>query len=194
MKKTKIPDLLAGDIILSRQNTWLSKAIRWVTSIQTGKAEYSHVACALGRGFIIEALWKITVGDVKKYEGQEIQVWRLPLTDKQRRDFEHGMLLTAGGAYGLGKIPLFALDALGTKIKSVFGHKEPCFWFTKTFGVTNIPVCSQLAVWGLQKHAGFEILDEDGVQVNWKTVSPDRLHDLLKHKRNNAELIFKGAT
>lgn len=184
-------DVLSGDIILTRNGTWLSKTIRWVTKLQTGKADYSHAAVGLGRGLVIEALWKITIGDIKKYAGQEIQIWRLPLTDEQRRKFEFGMMQTAGGAYGLTKLPLFALDAFATQFSKLWKAKKPCFWFTSTFGITNIPVCSQLVVWGIQKFAGFDFLDEARLDVNWKSVSPDYLQDLLNLPANKAELIFQ---
>lgn len=191
MKIKSVEGMIAGDIILTRSDSFVSKLIRWVTSMQTGDAQYSHVAMSLGRGLIIESLVKITVGKAEKYANQQIQVWRLPLTKEQRASFEVGMLETAGGAYGVTKLPLFLMDAIGTKISKIWGAKKPCFWFTKTFGITSIPVCSQLCVWGIEKKAGYDLLDQFGLEVNWKTVSPDYLQDLLKLPINKARLILE---
>ena len=187
-----IEHLKAGDIILSRSGTWLSKAIRWVTALQSGSAEYSHAAAALSKGLCIEALWEITISEIKKYDNQTIQVWRLPLTEKDRRSFERGMLQLAGENYGLLKLPLFALDAFSTQVGKLFGAKQPCYWFTKTFNLTNLPVCSQLVVYGIQKFTDYDFLDEQGVMVDWKTVSPDRLQDLMKLPINKTVVIFQS--
>lgn len=186
-----IYDLKSGDIILSRSGTWLSKAILWVQQLQSGKAEYSHAAAALSRDLCIEALWEITIGSVKKYADQAIQVWRIPLTFQDRRLFEIGMLQLAGGNYGLFKLPLFALDAFATQLGKLFKAKTPCYWFTKTFNVTNLPVCSQLVVYGIHKFTSFKFLDECGILVDWKTVSPDRLQDLLWLELNKAEIVLE---
>ena len=194
MKNTKIPELKPGDIILSRSGTWLSKAIRWVTALQSGSAEYTHAAAMLSKGLCIEALWEITVTDVQKYQSQAIQVWRLPLSEKDRRSFERGMLQLAGGNYGLFKLPLFALDAFSTQIGKLFGAKKPCYWFTKTFNLTNLPVCSQLVVYGIHKFTDYDFLDEQGIVVDWRTVSPDRLQDLLKLPINKAVMVLEQAT
>jgi len=81
------------------------------------------------------------------------------------------------------------MDAAATQIWKLFGAKKPCYWFTEKFGITNLPVCSQLVVYALHKFTEYELLDETLIQVNWKTVSPDRLQDLLMLSQNKAEIV-----
>lgn len=187
----KLKDAHPGDIILSRSGTWLSKAIRFVTALQTGSSEYSHASMATGDGLCIEALWEITISDIKKYEGQQIQVWRIHLSERDRRNIVHGMYQLAGQNYGIMKLPLFAMDAIATQIGKLFGAKNPCYWFTAKFGITNLPVCSQLVVYSLHKFTSYRLLDEQSREINWKTVSPDRLQDLLKHPQNKAKIVYE---
>jgi hypothetical protein len=194
MKIASLSECLPGDIILSRSGTWLSKAIRWVQTRQTGSAEYSHASVSIGDGLIIEALWRITIGEIKKYQDQAIEVWRLPLSDEERRSFERGMMQMAGGDYGLGKLFLFAADAAATQVSRIFGRKDPVWWFTDNFGFTNIPVCSELVAFGIEKFTKFNFLDFSGFDVPWKRVTPDYLQDLLKLPINKAEVVFKQVT
>jgi len=194
MKNTKIPELKPGDIILSRSGTWLSKAIRFVTSLQSGSSEYSHAAMSIGDALLIEALWEISITEAKKYEGQQIQAWRIPLSETDSRNIVHGTLQLAGQNYGIMKLPLFAMDAAATQIGKLFGAKNPCYWFTSKLGITNLPVCSQLVVYAIHKFTSYRFRDENGNEVNWKTVSPDRLQDLLKLPINKAVMVLEQAT
>jgi hypothetical protein len=186
---TSLREVISGDIILSRSGTWLSRLIRWVTALQSGSSEYSHAAMATGDNLCIEALWEITISDLKKYEGQEIQVWRIPLSEIDRRNVVHGLYQLAGQNYGIMKLPLFAMDAVATQIGKLFGAKKPCYWFTEKFGLTNLPVCSQLVVYAIHKFTSYRLFDEYGAEVNWKTVSPDRLQDLLMLPQNKAQIV-----
>lgn len=186
-------DLLPGDIGLSRNSGWLSKSIRFFESLHTNKARWSHAWGSIGKGLIIESLSTVRINRFEKYDSpnQECVVYRVPLTEDDRLNFESNMPLKAAGAYGWGKIPLFALDGIFTGISKVFGRKRPVFFFTKTFGLFNIPVCSQLIVWGLHTYTAYELKNEFQEKVDWRIVSPDYLEDLLKLPHNNATKIYE---
>jgi hypothetical protein len=184
-------DLLSGDVILTADQTWLSRAIRTFEKMQTGHANYSHAAVSIGDGLCIEALWRTRINDLKKYERQTYQAWRLPLTDAERKNFAVGMMQLAGNNYGITKIPLFALDGMATQVTRIFGRQKPVFWFTRKIGVFNIPVCSQLVAYGLEKFTSYRILDIDGNHVPWRTISPDYFQDLLVLSHNKAKTIYE---
>ena len=187
-----LDELLPGDIILSRNGTWLSKAIRWVTSLQTGNAQYSHAAMAVGTGLDVEALWQISVLDVEKYEDQDIEVWRIPLDADEQRCLSHNLLQMANEVYGAGKLFLFAADAVGTQLSKLWGNKTPSFWFMERFGMKDpIPVCSELDGFALQKFTKHALKDENDLVIPWQRFSPDYLEDVLKLPNNNAEMIYK---
>ena len=182
-----------GDIGLSTSNDWLSKVIKFFTSLQTKKATKSHAFNFIGDGMIVEALASISIREVKKYDSPrftEVDVYRLPLSTEDQRKLRIGLLERINKAYGWLKLPLFALDAMATKLTSLFGRKEPVFIFSKYFGISNIPVCSQLVVWSIHKFTSYEMRDSNGLKINWKIVSPDYLEDLLKLPHNGAVKIF----
>jgi len=186
-----LKDIAPGDIILTRNDTFLSKAIRFFGRLQTGKADYSHAAAGLSNYMCIEALWRTRINGLEKYEKTALEIWRLPLNPLERGDFERGMMQVAGNDYGLAMIPLFALDSVATHIARVFGSKKPVFFFTEKFGVFNIPVCSQLVMFGIEKFTNYTIRDTAHNRVSWKLISPDYLQDLLCLPHNQAELIYK---
>lgn len=181
---------LAGDIGFSTSNDFVSKAIRFFTSLQTKNAKKSHTFAFVTPSLIVEAVAKIQVNPASKYAQSDIAVYRIPLSFDEQKDFEIGMLRQVRRAYGYLKIPLFALDAIATKITSLFGRKTPVFFFTKYVGIFNIPVCSQLVLWGLYKFTSYKLKDAGGNIVSWRIVSPDYFEDLLKLPVNEAMLIY----
>lgn len=185
--------LLPGDIILARDDGWFGKVIRFFENMQTRKAFANHVACVVDKGEVVEALAKIQLNPITKYDGKEIHVYRLPLSAKDREAFSVGMRERVNQSYGWFKLPLFALDATTTWIKARLNMKQPCFFFTKTFGISNIPVCSQLDVWGLQKLTAYRFQDEHGKPVDWRIVQPDYLEDLLCLRINQAVKVYDSS-
>jgi len=186
-----LKETVPGDIILTRGNNLSSKIIRFFGKLQTGQAEYSHAAAAIGNALCVESALRVRVSDLKKYEKSALAVWRLPLDPMERGTFERGMLQAAGNDYGGLMIPLFALDSVASFLTRLCGHKKPIFFFTERFGLFNFPVCSQLVMWGVEKFTSFTIRDENNSRVSWKVISPDYLQDLLKLPNNKAELIYK---
>lgn len=184
----------SGDVGLSSSRGWTAKVIRFFTSWHTTSATRSHAFAFVSGRVVVEALGRMSANPAEKYVSgdEDVVVYRLPLTAPDRVMFELEMIRQVRRGYGWGKLPLFALDAISTKVKSLFGSTRPVFFFTRRFGVTNFPVCSQFVVWGLHKHTGYRIKDYDGRVVEWKTVSPDYLEDLLKLSHNEAEVIYKS--
>lgn len=184
----------SGDIGFSRSKGWLAKVILFMTSWITKDANVNHTFNFIGPELIVEALDKIRVNISSKYDSsifEAVEVYRLPLSNEDRLNFRLGLLRKINGSYGWFKLPLFALDAVSTKITSLFGRKIPIFFFTKTFGILNIPVCSQLSVYALHKFTSYFLRDKDGKQVNWRIVSPDYLEDLSKLSHNGIYLVYK---
>lgn len=192
MKLTDVK-CLSGDIGLNTSDAFMSKGIRFFSSLQTKKATKSHAWACVGYSEVVEATNKIRLNLLSKYEKpifKNVVVYRLPLSKEDRQSLRIGLLRRINKAYGWLKLPLFALDALSTKIWSLFGRKTPVFFWTSTFGISNIPVCSQLVVYALHKFTSYLLRDENGKQVNWKIVSPDYLEDLLKIHHNGAYKIY----
>ena len=182
---------LVGDIGLSSSNTIISKLIRFFEHLQTGSANKSHAFACIGDDQIIEALVRVKINDIKKYDKQDVEIWRLPLSDGDRLNFKKGILKVAGDSYGWGKIALAAMDSVASVTSRLFGRKKPVFWFSRKFNLTSFKDCSQLIVWGLQKFTMYQLKDENHSLVPWVTVSPDFLQDLFHLPHNKAELIYQ---
>lgn len=185
-------NLEPGDVLVTRSDTWLSKAIRFFEKLQTKDARVSHAAIAIGDDQCIESLWRVKINDLAKYrtDGQVVFIYRLPLTLDQRAKLRRGILTNAGGNYGWTKLPLFALDGIASAVTRAFGRKKPVFFFTRRLGLLNIPVCSQFVVYALEKWAGFTLKDAASKTVPWREVSPDYLDDLLQMPENGATEVI----
>lgn len=184
---------LSGDIGLSTNNGWLARLIRWGQSIWTTDALFSHAFMFVDAVHVVEALAKISYNNAQKYDSQKVLVFRIPLNVEDRDRVRDGIIERVNGAYGWTKYPLFFLDATTTWFKQkVFRQKNPCFFFTKTFGISNIPVCSQLVIWAVHKFTAYRLKDARDNVVDWRIVTPDYLCDLLCLESNNAAVIFKS--
>lgn len=187
-----IDNFMPGDIGLSTGDAFISRAIKFFTSWQTGNATKSHAFGSVGGRLIVEALGKIRVNSIEKYEDSVFDVYRLPLNEADRDSFELNMLREVQSGYGWFKLPLFALDGVTTAISRIFGRVDPVFFFTRYFGVTSFRVCSQYVVWGLHKFTAYRLKNSNNEVVHWRTVSPDYLEDLLKLPINGAILIHSN--
>ena len=181
----------AGDICLSADNSWFGNTINFFQSIWTKDAKYSHAFMFVYNNELVEALTKITLSTKSKYNNRKLVIYRLPIDMLERNTLEVGLRARVNGAYGWDKYPLFVLDATTTWIKqNIFRMKAPCFFFTKTFHISNIPVCSELVVWALHKYTSYRLKDENGNEVPWTIVTPDYLQDLLELPINEAINIY----
>lgn len=186
MKKISEADLKPGDLILTASNGFLSKAIRFFGKLQTGSARYSHAAMYIDQGLIIESLTRVRINKIEKYDNQKCIVWRLKdYSDDTRVRVSNRAILKAGNGYAWLKIPLFALDAISTKVANVFRKKDkPVTFFTSRLGVSSDDVCSiyWAETWKEETNHNFGI--------NVKSVSPDYLDDYME--KNGHTLVFKS--
>lgn len=190
-----LPKTLPGDIILSSSKTWLSKTIRFVEAMQTGAADRSHLAVCIGDDQCIEALLEVSVNDLKKYEKEDIEIWRLPLLDEERVAFRKHVLKQAGANYGGTKLGLFLGDACTTWLLRKFGKKQPVHFFTKNLNVFPNQVCSQFGVGGIYATSQYRFRGTgDHKEVPANVISPDYCQDLMALPHNRCELIYKQAT
>jgi hypothetical protein len=186
------PKFKIADCGLSASKTWLSKAIRFAGKLQTGHADRSHCLSWLEHRQIIEALVRVRIADESKYYDQDIEVYRLPLTETDRINFLKGIQSEAGDSYGWSKLPLHLLDSVASAcINLLRKEKKPVFWFTAKLSITSYKDCSQLFVHSLHKYTTYRLKDEKQQIVKWQTVAPDRLQDLFKLEINNCKLLFK---
>lgn len=181
-----------GDIGLSTSTSWLSKLIIWAESGHTGNATKSHAFIMVDVDLLVEPLasGKICVNNIEKYAKETFDIRRLPLDDEDREALRVNVIREVNRAYGFTKLPLFLLDSAITKISSLFGRKEPIFFFTKYFGLSSFVVCSQFVVWAIHKFTKFRFRDKNGKIIDWKIASPDYLEDLLKLPINQATLVY----
>lgn len=181
---------IAGDIGLSTDNSFLGNSIRFFQSMWTLSARYSHSFMYIGYDDCVEALGKITKSPASKYNKSNITVYRIPLSYDERTDIRKGLLDRVNSAYGWDKYPFFFMDAVTSWLKRVIlRQKAPCFWFTKTFKISNIPVCSQLVVWAIYKFTSYRFKDINGQEVPWTIMTPDYLDDICMLPINNADVI-----
>jgi len=174
-----IPELLPGDIILSRSKGIISGTIRFFEKMQTGEARVSHCAMALGDDLVIEALWRVRINKLKKYENQPIIVYRLHgySMDVRESVAKHAMLV-AGNGYPIWRLFLHALDATTSFIR-----RKPTFWFTAPVGIPSYHSCIQLAAHMWAKYGGYHW------SVDWAHITPDLADDELS---KTAEVIYSS--
>lgn len=188
-----LPTILAGDAGLSSSKSWISKVIRFGGLLHTGHADRSHAFCGIENQQVIEALVRVRVNDFTKYADQDIELWRPPLSEPERKSFHIGMLKAAGDSYGWGKPVLAGLDSIFTGVKKLvtLGRaKQPIFFFSKRLGFLSFKDCSQLLVWGWHNYTAFRLKDENGKIVDWKCVTPDYAQDLFKLPQNGMTKIY----
>lgn len=182
----------SGDVGLTTGKDNVSKFILWAQDVWTQKANRSHAFAIVGDGLVVEALAKIKLTELSGYQERIVDIYRLPLSEEERKNFRLGMMNRINGAYGVLKYPLFFLDALTSWFKRRLGMKKPCFFFTRVLGISNIPVCSQLIIWGIHKFTSYRLKNAEGKEVNWRIVSPDYLEDLFLLPENKVVKIFSA--
>jgi hypothetical protein len=184
--------LLPGDICLTTDNSWVGNSIKWWETMWTGKATMTHAFEYVGDGNVIEAMGSIRENPITNYDSRGVVVYRVPLSDDERKSFIAGAVSLLGGPYGYWKYPLFILDAGTSWVKRRLGMNNPSFFFSDTFGFPKDPVCSQLVVECLYRFTSYRIKDSDGSIIEWKSFSPDYLDDELKLPCNNATVVFNS--
>ena len=177
MREISLADIVEpGDIILSRSGTWLSRTIRKFGKILSGGARFSHSALVVDKEKILEALYTVTESPLKKYDKQDIVVWRNPeWTAEQRQQIVERLMEIRGEAYGFSKLPLFMLD-------SVFRT----YFFTSRLGVTSFKVCSTAITWAAFKVTG----DKEPFGCPWRSTQPDTIDDWFTNIKGFAPVFL----
>lgn len=159
--------LKPADLILSKSDSVVSWVIRFFEALQTGSADYSHAAMALGElvepESVIEQLLMVVINPVKKYIGRDIAIFRnTNWSDLQRIQIACMMQQQMRQPYGILKIPLNMLDCIFRT-----------YWFTQTFGISHFKECMQSYAW-----CAYKIIGTDNIfGCGWRSVSPDIAHD-----------------
>lgn len=164
---------------LSRGNKWINKAIRFFGKLESGSAYYDHAFLILPRGYIVEETFSgLRIAKLSKYSGRACKVFYPTfLKEKDAEIIETEAFKQVGtyqGIYGYTKFPLFILD-------SIF----KTYWFTQKIGTKHFKVCSTFCAWLFYKagYAPFKI---------WRSLSPDRLDDMLNNNGDWEMEIWEG--
>lgn len=189
-----LPFILPGDAGLSSSRSALSRIIRFGGWLHTGEANRSHAFAGVDHQQVIEALVRVRINDKTKYENEDIELWRAPLTDDDRMNFHKGMLRVAGDSYGWFKPMLAGVDSIltgGKKLITLGRSKGPVFLATRWKGLESFKDCSQLLVWGWHKFTTYRLLDQHHRIVPWQHVTPDYAQDLFHHPHNKMVMYYK---
>ena len=159
-----IPDLLPGDIVFVRGNSWTSRLIRRFTrSAGEAPTVVNHVGIMVGSHDIVESLNKTVkrpLNETVKGAQRGIIVRRRILSLVQRERVAEKALLYVGKPYGWLKILAHGLDHL------LFGDR---FVVRRVLFLQNYPICSWVVAYAYDGIGGF------GVPPN--EASPDDLWD-----------------
>jgi hypothetical protein len=155
---------------LSRDNTWISKTIRWFGKRQSGSANYSHAFLKIDDIVIEETFAGLRIKPYSKYNKIIHKLYTPKFLNEEEettiRNTAMAQVGTIKGIYGYAKLPLFALDAL-TK----------SYWFTSHLSIKHFKVCSQWCCYLFYKYANYDKFS------TWRSYSPDGIDDELRgHK------------
>jgi hypothetical protein len=200
--------LLPADVILTRSNTFLGRAIRFAERRPGDPAVYNHAGIVTRSGLVggtprhpdpdnwrqaamVEALWHVRLGEVWDYYGPpaganrpEVAVYRptnVPSNDRSAiaaAAEEH-----VGQRYGWWKLFTHlgdsALSALIPRVKDVRLLRRLNFWDAR-------PICSVLVAWAFASR-GYDF----GVPAG--SASPDDIHDYVERELGrNYVKVFEG--
>ena len=152
-------NLLPGDIFLTNQGGFMSKAIVRVNRFWTldGEAKYSHAGIIIGHdGETFESRWHMGRYDMSDFDGIPTLIARHQLMNPNR--FERGMnqiLRYEGRTYPWWRIPLFLIPPLAQHLST--GRYLVCSGTVSKF------------LWGA------------GLLESYKGWTPDNLDDMTHH-------------
>jgi uncharacterized protein YycO len=155
--------LKTGDVLLFKGTSWISKTIGHIT-----RSPYSHAACYVGDGYIIESDWrgvefsKLTL----KYNHTSYDIYRHRSADSQAlNEAVTWMGKQVGKGYDYKGLVGILLAMVGKK-KINYTDVQERFW------------CSELVLDGYH-HAGIYT----GFDINTYTVSPGDIAESLAFQR-----------
>lgn len=165
--------LLPGDIILSKNETFVARIIRAFGVLRTGQARTNHASLVISPHHLAESIWHVKVRATKIYDNTPVIVWRNPnLNDHDRELIAAEACKLVGSHYGFLKLFLFALDAT-----------FQTDYFTSKFGMQSFKVCSLLVSWSYSVLFG-----DTPFGTHWKSTAPDTIDDYCHV--NNWEVVF----
>jgi hypothetical protein len=173
-----MPHLFPADIVLTRGEGWMSKAIRWFGARKSGSSRVNHAAGAIDSRLVIESLNRVKVRDFwKAYADTPLCVWRFRRFTMDERNTISDLLLDHDSeGYGWGKIGLLALDSL------IPGQHYP---FSRWLGVSHFKVCSNLLAYSYTKATG-----KNWFGLNWRSVTPDAIDDFCHANPQDWQLVW----
>ncbi len=175
------PELLPGDVFLTRSPSLLGKLIRWF-SRQPGEAptRYNHVGLIVSRGPItkarsIEALLKVRHGRFFRYyagDKSEVAIYRMPhIFAHERRSVVQKAMTYQGHKYGIQKLLVHALRKC----------MPPCI-VSRLLFIDRQPICSWLVA-----HSYRTIGVEFGVPPD--AAQPDDIDDWIQKSSAWVEIL-----
>jgi hypothetical protein len=193
-------NLFTGDIILTRSNTLLGKAIRFAERRPGDKSWANHVGLVTHSGStqelapyqaeMTEALWRVRRGDVRTHYGEpagagrpDVKIWRPKagyVSSAQRSIAAAHAEQYVGAKYGWWKLLAHAGDALLAAALPVQNVRL----FRRLLFMDERPICSFLVAVSYAT-AGVTF----GVDAD--TASPDDIDDYCT-KSEQWECIFQG--
>ena len=157
-----------GDIFLTKNPMMLGKIINFVQKLwsQDNSSMYSHAGVIISEnGDTFEALLTIKASKLEEYKGKEILISRYnKINTKKFRNGMNSILENKGDIYPFHRLFLMIVPALGK------------------INLTGQTVCSEIVG---------KFLNACGVDINWKGLTPDGLHDFIKNHRD-FDIIYKG--
>jgi len=194
------PPLLAADVILTRSDTWLGKAIRLAERRPGDPAIYNHVGIVTRSGFVdwdlshglqaemVEALWRVRQGPVWNLYGPPaganrpaVAVYRpLNVPSNDRSAIAGAALDHVGQKYGWWKL----LGPLGDSALS-FAARRDVRLLRRLLFVDQRPICSYLV-------AKAYVTRGYGFGVPAGTATPDDIHDYVEANPDKYVKVFAG--
>jgi hypothetical protein len=155
---------------LSRDNTLISKTIRWFGKHQTGDAQYSHAFLKIDDIIIEETFAGLRIKPYTKYKDITHKLYTAKFLTQDEsatiRNVALGQVGTYKGIYGYASLPLFALDALTRS-----------YWFSSRLNIKHFKSCGQWCCYLFYKYANYKSFSE------WRSYSPDRIDDELRDNK-----------
>jgi hypothetical protein len=160
--------LLPGDLIFTRGNGFLQKAIRWATRMKGEcPTKINHTAGVVSSWEMCEALWRVRVTGFSSLLKRNFEVWEpLFLIPEERFKIAKIARSYEGRYYGWPKIIAHLGDAFINKVST----KEK-FFFRKLAMMDRYPICSWVWGWAYYNAIGYTF------EIDPAYADPDHQHD-----------------
>jgi hypothetical protein len=186
-----LPRLKAGDIVCTRDDSWLSKAIRWAERTPGEEAsQASHVGVMYTSAKICEALWKTEIRPLKPtLDDRYVDIFRPNLFPSEVSDIKKKLRKWEGDQYGWWKIGLHGGDKLvANAIYATTGIQYSPRVFRWFGAMDKYPICSWVVGYA------FETVLPNYFGIEPWAAQPDDIHDycLLKVEAGLMEHVYRS--